>query len=280
MGPTGNQQGGHYFMSLATGERLVRSRWTPLPMPREAQTRVNNFGSKQKMPKSLTFGDRHGQELCDNLDEVEEWSNEDDDTYKYEDNVDDDELSFDVVEDVVEDIIVDIPNEDPPTDQPSEVLPTDQTEDVGAPLIQPPITDDHANGENTGVEDVAPMADVIHSTDLMEDDLEAAGQITGVEKSLNEDDVSDGTVDYDSTEETEYEKPEQFGIESAHNDDMSLPKRVRKKKADEIYEYYNALIAGIDVDQVFCSYDDLHDLHQNPGFQVIKILLPSTQEDY
>ena len=57
MGPTGNQQGGHYFMSLATGERLVRSRWTPLPMPREAQTRVKYFGSKQKMPKSLTFGD-------------------------------------------------------------------------------------------------------------------------------------------------------------------------------------------------------------------------------
>ena len=53
----GNQQGGHYFMSLATGERLIHSRWTPLPMPREAQTRVNYFGIKEKMPKSLTFGD-------------------------------------------------------------------------------------------------------------------------------------------------------------------------------------------------------------------------------
>ena len=204
MGPTGNQQGGHYFMSLATGECLVHSHWTPLPMPREAQTRVNNFGSKQKMPKSLTFGDQHGQELHDNLDEVEEWSNEDDDTYKYEDSVDDDELSFDGMEDGVEDSIVDIPNEDPPTDQPSEVLPTDQTDDVVAPLIQPPITDDHANGEITGVEDVAPMADAIHSADLMEDGLEAPGQITGVEDSLNADDVSDGTVDYDCTEEAEY----------------------------------------------------------------------------
>ena len=190
MGPTGNQKGGHHFMSVATGECLVRSRWTPLPMPREAQTRVKNFESKQKMPKSLTFGDRHGQ-----LDEVEEWSDEDDDTYEYDDNVDDHELSFDVVEDVVEDSIVDIPNEGPPTDQPSEVLPTDQTDDVGAPLIQPPITNDHNNGENTGVEDIAPMADAIHSADLMEDDHEAAGQITGVEESLNEDDVSDRMVD-------------------------------------------------------------------------------------
>ena len=57
LGPMGNPQGGHYFRSLATGECLIHSRWTPLPMPQEAQTRVNNFGSKQKMPKSLTFGD-------------------------------------------------------------------------------------------------------------------------------------------------------------------------------------------------------------------------------
>ena len=38
LGPTGNQQGGHYFMSLATGEHLIHSRWTPLPMPWEVQT--------------------------------------------------------------------------------------------------------------------------------------------------------------------------------------------------------------------------------------------------
>ena len=51
LGPTGNQQGGHYFMSLAKGDRLICSCWTSLPMPREAQTRVNYFGIKQKMPK-------------------------------------------------------------------------------------------------------------------------------------------------------------------------------------------------------------------------------------
>ena len=33
LGPNGNQQGGHYLMSLVTGARLVRSRWTPLPLP-------------------------------------------------------------------------------------------------------------------------------------------------------------------------------------------------------------------------------------------------------
>ena len=38
LGPNGNQQGGHYFMSLVTGVRLVQSCWTPLPLPREAQS--------------------------------------------------------------------------------------------------------------------------------------------------------------------------------------------------------------------------------------------------
>ena len=57
LGPIGNQQGGHYFMSMATGVHLVWSRWTPLPMPREAQSQVESFGRKQNMPKTLTFGD-------------------------------------------------------------------------------------------------------------------------------------------------------------------------------------------------------------------------------
>ena len=39
---------------------------------------------------------------------------------------------------------------------------------------------------------------------------------------------------------------------------MPLPKQTRKKKADKIYEYYNALFAGINVGHVFSSYDDEH----------------------
>ena len=97
-------------MSLATGEHLVCSRWTLLPMPREAQTRVNSFGSKQKMPKSLAFCDRHGQEILDNLEEVGKWSYDDDDTYKFQDDMDIDDLSYDDTEDEVDDTGVDIPH--------------------------------------------------------------------------------------------------------------------------------------------------------------------------
>eukprot|EP00957_Ditylum_brightwellii_P044045 3342503-Ditylum_brightwellii.AAC.1 len=31
--PTGNELGGHYFMSFLTGRRLSRNRWTELPLP-------------------------------------------------------------------------------------------------------------------------------------------------------------------------------------------------------------------------------------------------------
>ena len=72
-----------------------------------------------------------------------------------------------------------------------------------------------------------------------------------MEQDQDRDDDSNTTPDYDSTEEAEYEKAKQLGIESAHNDDMPLPKHTRKKKADDIYEYYNALFAGIDIGHVF-----------------------------
>jgi hypothetical protein len=60
LGPSGNEQGGHYFMSLATGRRIIHDRWTELPMPKEAITRVNQLGHQPKMPKTLTFADRFG----------------------------------------------------------------------------------------------------------------------------------------------------------------------------------------------------------------------------
>jgi hypothetical protein len=36
MGPTGNVQGTHKFLSLKTGENIVRRNWTEMPIPSEA----------------------------------------------------------------------------------------------------------------------------------------------------------------------------------------------------------------------------------------------------
>jgi hypothetical protein len=55
LGPTGNEQGAHYFMCLATGRRLTHNWWTELPMPRDVIARVAELGRRQGMPKTLTF---------------------------------------------------------------------------------------------------------------------------------------------------------------------------------------------------------------------------------
>jgi len=70
LGPTGNEQGGHYFMSLVSGRAVVRNRWDELPMPRDAIARVGELGRRQGMPKSLTFADRFGHEILDDYDQA------------------------------------------------------------------------------------------------------------------------------------------------------------------------------------------------------------------
>ena len=84
LGPTGNAQGGHYFMSLTSGARLVRHRWTPLPMPSDAIQRVTQMGRAQHMPSTVTFADRHGNEIADPiLQDLDNYSygSDDDSTY-------------------------------------------------------------------------------------------------------------------------------------------------------------------------------------------------------
>ena len=96
LGPTGNQQGSHWFLSLSTGARIVRHRWTRLPLPREAIIRVNDFGLMQSMPLTLTFADRHGHELEDRLVEIDDDDTSDAEYIPNDDNEDDsDTYSYD-----------------------------------------------------------------------------------------------------------------------------------------------------------------------------------------
>ena len=70
LGPTGNNQGGHWFMSLTSGAWISRHCWTELPMPREAIDRVTAIGRSQHMPDTVTYSNRHGTEIEDTLDDV------------------------------------------------------------------------------------------------------------------------------------------------------------------------------------------------------------------
>ena len=60
LGPSGNQQGGYYFMALATGKKITRRGWDELPMPDVVIDCVNELGKDE--PELVTFTDRHGQD--------------------------------------------------------------------------------------------------------------------------------------------------------------------------------------------------------------------------
>ena len=63
--PTGNAQGGYFFMSLATGKRLNRSAWTALPMPAEVIERVHELARRNPAGGDVVFGWRDGTEILD-----------------------------------------------------------------------------------------------------------------------------------------------------------------------------------------------------------------------
>ena len=63
--PTGNAQGGHFFLSLTTGRRLNRLHATKLPMPNEVITRVETMARND--PVGLDFRDRNNQPILDSI---------------------------------------------------------------------------------------------------------------------------------------------------------------------------------------------------------------------
>jgi hypothetical protein len=97
LGPTGNQQGGHWFMSLTSGERVIRYRWTELPVPQEAINWVSSIGRRQGMPSLITYVNRHGCEIGNTVADYPEDNQEDDDdeTYKNSDQSDDELDEYD-----------------------------------------------------------------------------------------------------------------------------------------------------------------------------------------
>ena len=73
--PTGNRQGGVYFMSLLTGRVLNRTHATKLPMPDDVIDHVHHTARQQQANRGLIFGDRHRNTSVDNY-----WDDSDDDS--------------------------------------------------------------------------------------------------------------------------------------------------------------------------------------------------------
>ena len=101
--------------------------------------------------------------------------------------------------------------------------------------------------------------DTITSTGLEEQDENRLGEITGMVRDQEASIQSSETIgveqdadpdkttgvdqveeledsDDESTEQVKYVKAKQLGIEAAHDDDRTLPKRIRKKRKIELYE--------------------------------------------
>lgn len=68
LGSSGNMQGAQRFLSIKTGEVIIRYSWTEVPMPDEVIDRVNHLGKDQ--PEQLIFTDRHGIAIGDHDPEI------------------------------------------------------------------------------------------------------------------------------------------------------------------------------------------------------------------
>ena len=70
--PTGNQQGGYFFMSLHTGRIINRLHATKLPMPSEVIIRVEQLAKAQNMIPSLAFGNRDNRLIMQDINDDDE----------------------------------------------------------------------------------------------------------------------------------------------------------------------------------------------------------------
>ena len=73
--PTGNQQGGYFFMSLHTGRIINRLHATKLPMPSEVIIRVDQLAKAQNMIPSLAFGNRDSRLIMQDITDDNETEN-------------------------------------------------------------------------------------------------------------------------------------------------------------------------------------------------------------
>ena len=138
-------------MCLTTGVRITRDRWTDLPMPHEVIHRVTEMGRQQGMPTTLTFADRHGQELEDRLVEVPD----DDSTQEaYDPHYDDDsehtgedDLSYDTSDEEDDNDDDDDDDDDPHAPVP---LPIDGGGNDDDDDDDPHVPDPVPNGQDEG----------------------------------------------------------------------------------------------------------------------------------
>jgi len=65
--PTGNDQGGYYFMSLHSRKRINRYAWTELPMPNKVIEQMHRLATTAEVYDGIMFTDMEGNVLEDQI---------------------------------------------------------------------------------------------------------------------------------------------------------------------------------------------------------------------
>ena len=89
MRPTGNLQGGFYFLSLDSGRIINRNSATKLPMPNETIDRIHRMARQQRANNGLVFGNRDGQPDDDDDGDGSQQDDDDDESYDPDGDEDD-----------------------------------------------------------------------------------------------------------------------------------------------------------------------------------------------
>ena len=182
--PTGNRQGGFYFLSLASGRVINRNHATKVPMPQGVIDRITKLAEAQSAQPGLAFGNRDNRILL--LDDDNEIYNEDDDE-DYEPEQDQDEdLRYDA-EFVAEEL----------ADEP--LGPVDEEMDMDNPDPAQTADNEHNDlervmGANEGVvEEMGPMGPMEEVADEMseeeEESMEEPNEDLGVMANEDNDDI-------------------------------------------------------------------------------------------
>jgi hypothetical protein len=195
------------FLSLSTGKRIHRHKWTDLPSPDDAINRVNTLARRQGMPHTLSFTDRYGFALTDDADSIDDdhdsaynpTDNESDDD---DDNLDDYDADSDGNESDDDNADEDAPNDDnadDPDEADARILPSGGA----APTVA---------GGTTGV-------NRINVTFLNDEDEESETEEEEEDAEATEDDDNEppeieGVDSNDSDSDDDNEPPEIEGVQT------------------------------------------------------------------
>ena len=163
--PTGNQQGGYFFLSLHTGRIINHLHATKLPMPSEVIIRVDQSAKAQNMIPSLAFGNRNNWLIMQDIIDDDETENayiptdEADSTLYYDQETSQTQMvNNDTAADIEEN------NDAPHSDMPTDVIHMNDAATVST------MTNEMTTPTGTGNNQVIPLSDVVEEDDQNEED--------------------------------------------------------------------------------------------------------------